>query len=187
MQSSLLSLATLASLASFALADSESFGLITIRSGSQFQYQSVSDSGKDFTIGGSGDSIGGVITDDGLFKLGDGSYVVVNEDGTLSKGSKGSSPFSISDGYLAYQGSSGFSVDPSSYTLYFGSKGTGIGLRATLSSGSEAADFTPSGSSNDSSSNDTTTSTTASISSYEASGNKIQAAAGLAAIAALLI
>ncbi|CDR41592.1 CYFA0S07e03884g1_1 [Cyberlindnera fabianii] len=173
------------SFAAIALADSETFGLVIIRSGSQYQYSSISVKDGKFAIG-TDNYVEGVITDSGLFKLSDGSYAVVKDDGIYT-GSEGSSPFSISGGYLAYDGSQAFTINNND--LVAGSGNTPVALRAALSSGSAAPDFSPKGgdspkkpSSN--SSNDTTT-TTHTITYQTANGANALTGAGMgAAIAA---
>lgn len=184
----------LTSLAQYVVADSESFGLLVIRSGSKYQYSSITNKDDKFTVGGDTTSyIEGVITDSGDFKLTDGKYAKVNSDGTISVADEGSSPFSIKNGYFAYEGSQAFSVDSSS-GLLAGSAGDSIALRATLKSGSVASDFTPSGSSDSSSSksNSSNTSTsTATVITQTANGAAGIASAGvgagLAAAAAMFL
>lgn len=183
----------LASLAQYVVADSESIGLLVIRSGSQYQYSSITNKDDKFTVGGDTTSyIEGVITDSGDFKLTDGKYAKVNSDGTISVADEGSSPFSIKNGYFAYQDSQAFSVGDSN-ALLAGSGGSQIALRATLKSGSAASDFTPSGSSSSSSSSNSSNTTTSSATVITQSENgaagfaSAGVGAGLAAAAAMFL
>jgi hypothetical protein len=184
-------------LASAVLADSESFGWLLIRSGSAYQYSTIANVNGQFKISSS-DYVEGVITNDGKFKLADGSYAVVKADGIYS-GSEGSSPFAITNGYLTYNGD-GFSLT-SDYTIYAGTAQVNpVGVRPTLNNGNVAPDFSPSVSSS-SASNTTILSVTATSSSSAASttsthsvanqsdngSGKFGVGAGVAAIAAALL
>ncbi|KAH3674318.1 hypothetical protein WICMUC_003390 [Wickerhamomyces mucosus] len=195
------------SFAALSLADSQEFGLLVIRSGSQYQYASIVDTDSTLQVGSS-NAVDGVITDDGLFKLSDGSYVVIGSDSITVGSSKASNKFSISSGYLTYDDSQAFSIDSTSgHLLYKSQTGTGIGLRATAKSGSAVPDFKPSHSSNSTTSassnsttsafsNSTTSSTlsthttssgnvtTPSVSTATGGANAYQAGAGIAAVGA---
>ncbi|CCF57972.1 hypothetical protein KAFR_0D03240 [Kazachstania africana CBS 2517] len=142
-------------LAKLIVADSETFGLITIRSGSALQYAGVTSVDGTLNLGGS-NGLSGTVTDAGKLKLSDDTYAVVQADGTIKEGSEsdGTTGFSVTGGRLAYNGSTGFYgvASGSSYILSTSdTSGLGIVLRAQTTSGL-AADFTPSGSSSDSSS-----------------------------------
>lgn len=166
----------LLALAKLIVADSEQFGLITIRSGSSLQYASVYLDDNKLYLGSGGDSLGGTVTDAGKLKLTDGKYAVVNSDGSIGEGSEdeGTGNFSIKDGYLAYDDKNGFNAisQDSKYLLSVSSAegSTGVALKAIGSGSQSVPDFTPSGSS------DTTTTTLSSSSASAASSTSIETA-----------
>lgn len=180
-------------LASLVAADSSTIGLLVVRSGSQYHLSSIAEKDGKFAAGSSGsDYVSGVITDEGLYKLDDGSYAKVNSDGTISSSSDGSKPFSIKNGYFSYKGSSSFSIDSSSSDLVAGGSGANpVAIRATLKNGQAADDFSPSGSSSNNSSETTTSESSAPtvVTQTENGAAALQAGlgAGLAAAAVLLI
>lgn len=139
-------------LAASVLADSESFGLLLIRSGSSYQYSSIGLVDNTFEIS-SDNYISATITDEGLLSIGDGKYAVVSDSG-ITAGTEGSASFSIVDGYLEYNGA-GFSLTED-YALLAGTSGPNpVAVRPTTTGGSVAADFTPSkGSSSEESSSE---------------------------------
>lgn len=151
----------LLSLAKLALADSETFGLLTIKSGSNLQYASVflQDGKLHF---GSETTLSGVITDDGKLKFADGTFAIINKDSTISVGdeSQGSAGFSIESGYLAHEGTNGFYAlqDGSSYlvTVESGNGATGVGISARSTNGDVVPDF-PTADDNTTTNNGTTT------------------------------
>lgn len=177
-------------LAIIALADSQSFGLVLIRSGSSYQYATIGVSNGQLEVVSS-DYITATITDDGKLSLGDGTFAVVKFDGIYS-GADGSAPFSISGGYLEYK-SAGFTLS-SDYALLAGADGPNpVAVRATLNSGTAAADFTPSSTSSNSSSTSSistssSTSTTPEVMTQSVNGgSKAGVCAGIAAVAAALL
>ena len=129
---------------------SESFGLVVIRSGSPLQYAGVySEDGKLY-FGSSGNGLSAVVTDAGKLKLSDDTYAVVSSDGSVVQGSESdaTSGFSVSNGYLAYNGVDGFNAISSGSTYIVstkssGSNDLGVAIRATSSSGSTIPDFSP--------------------------------------------
>ena len=147
--STTVSIALLA-LAKLIVADSESFGLVVIRSGSPLQYAGVySEDGKLY-FGSSGNGLSAVVTDAGKLKLSDDTYAVVSSDGSVVQGSESdaTSGFSVSNGYLAYNGVDGFNAISSGSTYIVstkssGSNDLGVAIRATSSSGSTIPDFSP--------------------------------------------
>jgi len=155
----------LSALASVVVADSESFGLLVIRSGSQYQYSGITEKDNTFQVGGTSNYVEGVITDDGEFKLSNGKYAQVKSDGSIVASDEGSKPFSIEDSYLAYKGSQSFGVDTSNYDLLYNTGSGGLALRATSKGGSPVQDFSPSGSSSGSSSSASSGSSSAAVSS----------------------
>jgi hypothetical protein len=176
----------LLSLASLVLADSETFSLLVIRSGSQFQNSGIKLTDNTFTASGAGTVfVSGVITDDGKFKLEDGSYAVIGTD-DITTGTEGSSPFSITDGYFSYDGSSGFAISDDGIV----SAGSGYALSARSSSGARAADFSPSDSSSSASNSTSSSSTAEFITQTDNGANALRGVgfgAAVAAGAALLI
>lgn len=150
--------AGLLSFAKLIAADSEEFYLLTIRSGSVLQYASVVN--EDGTLYfGSGTTLQGVITDAGLLKTVNDTFISVETDGSLSVGDESSatSGFSIVNGYLSYDGSDGFYGVPqgSEYLVSVVSSDSalGVGISARSSSGSVVPDFSGSSSSSSSGSN----------------------------------
>ena len=97
-------------LAKMVIADSEEFGLVSIRSGSDLQYLSVYSDNGTLKLGSGSGSFEATITDDGKLKFDDDKYAVVNEDGSFKEGSESDAAtgFSIKDGHLNYKSSSGF-------------------------------------------------------------------------------
>lgn len=148
----------LLSFAKLIVADSEQFGLVTIRSGSALQYAGVYS--KDGALYfGSGDSLSGVITDDGKLKFTDNTYAVVGDDGYLtasSDESTASTGFSIKSGYLAYADKNGFYgvLEDSSYKVATKSESSDslpVAISARGSDGQVVPDFSADGSSSSSS------------------------------------
>lgn len=172
-------------LAASVLADSESFGLLLIRSGSNYQYSSIANVDDKLEIGT--DGVTATITDDGKLKIGEGQYAVVGSDNAITVGSDGSASFSISGGYLEYN-AGGFSLN-SGYALIAGSSGVNpVAVRPTSKSGSAAPDFTPSGSSNSSSNDTTISSSSASVVTQTDNGAmQYGVGAGVGAIAAAFL
>ncbi|AJS49516.1 Cwp1p [Saccharomyces cerevisiae YJM1400] len=144
-------------LAKMVIADSEEFGLVSIRSGSDLQYLSVYSDNGTLKLGSGSGSFEATITDDGKLKFDDDKYAVVNEDGSFKEGSESDAAtgFSIKDGHLNYKSSSGFYAIKDGSSYIFSSKqsddATGVAIRPTIKSGSVAADFSPSDSSSSSS------------------------------------
>lgn len=144
-------------LAKMVIADSEEFGLVSVRSGSDLQYLSVYSDNGTLKLGSGSGSFEATITDDGKLKFDDDKYAVVNEDGSFKEGSESDAAtgFSIKDGHLNYKSSSGFYAIKDGSSYIFSSKqsddATGVAIRPTSKSGSVAADFSPSDSSSSSS------------------------------------
>lgn len=196
-------LVALTSLALFALADSVEFGLITIRSGSAYQYSSVFPKDGELYVGSSDVSYKYVVTDAGELKVvNDGSFATVTSNGHIEIGSDaGSTKFFVKDGYLQYDTTStGFSVEDSSRQLLVGSAGTGVILRTVTDGAATAPDFVPSDESSASvttfstvinkNSTNTNNSTTPPVSIEEGAANYLRVGGnvvGLAAMAALLL
>ncbi|EJS42970.1 cwp1p [Saccharomyces arboricola H-6] len=163
-------------LAKMVVADSEEFGLISIRSGSDLQYLSVySDSGA-LKLGSGSNSFAATVTDDGKLKFDDGTYAVVNDDGSFKEGSENDAAtgFSIKDGNLNYKSSSGFYAVKDDSSYIFSSKqsdnATGVAIRATSKTGSVVPDFSPDGvASSSSASSSSATKSTSSTESTKAS------------------
>lgn len=181
-------------LASLVVADSETIGLLTIRSGTQYHLSPIA--AKDGKLVAGTDGINyaeGAITDAGEFKFTDGTYAKVNSDGSISvSSSEGSKPFSIKSGYFAYKDSQAFNIDASNRDLIAGNGANPVALRATLKNGQEASDFTPSGSSSSGSSSSNSTSSSSAAPTFatqtENGAAALQAGlGGLAAAAAVLL
>lgn len=161
----------LLALSKLIVADSETFGLLTIRSGSDLQYASVYSNDGKLMLGSSSDSLSGTVTDAGKLKLSDDTYAVVDSDGSLIEGSESdaSSGFSIEDGYLAYNNVDGFQAIQNGSSYVFSTSSvdgsTGVAIKAVSSGGSSVPDFSPSSTSESSSSTSSTAETSASDSS----------------------
>ncbi|AJP39943.1 AHL_G0032680.mRNA.1.CDS.1 [Saccharomyces cerevisiae] len=153
-------------LAKMVIADSEEFGLVSIRSGSDLQYLGVYSDNGTLKLGSSSGSFEATITDDGKLKFNDDKYAVVNEDGSFKEGSESDAAtgFSIKDGHLNYKSSSGFYAIKDNSSYIFSSKqsddATGIAIRPTGKTGSVVADFSPSDSNSSSSSSASASSST---------------------------
>lgn len=101
------SLLTLVSIASAA----KSFGLLTIRSGSNLQYNSVVSSGNDFVASGASDGPTFILNDDGSLVDSDNKKYITISDKKFSTTDKADKQFSISENTnLAYKGSTSFAV-----------------------------------------------------------------------------
>ncbi|CCD26388.1 uncharacterized protein NDAI_0H02140 [Naumovozyma dairenensis CBS 421] len=159
---------SLLALAKFVIADSASFGMVVIRSGSSLQYASVYAKDGKLAIGQeSGNTFSGVVTDAGKLKLSDNKYAIEQTDGSFNEGSEeeGSTGFSVSSGYLSYKSSAFYAVGSGSdYTLSIkeASGSTPIALSARSADGSVVPDFEPSGSSSSEASKSTSAAASAS-------------------------
>lgn len=135
--SSTLSVSLLA-LAKMAIADSESFTLMsTTNVGSTGTLFLVDDdSGLVLTTGGSSPTETAVITDAGALEFSNGKYAVVDTDGSVSGGdsSAASTGFAIANGLLTYNGASDF---------YAVSAGGNYTLSAKDVDGSTSIKFSP--------------------------------------------
>ena len=108
------SILTLASIASAA----KSFSLVTIRSGSQLQYASVS-SKDDKILLGTGDHVTFVLNDDGsLTDEKTGKQISANDKKLIVEGSQKDTKFGISDENLTYDGKQDFVACPSDGNTY---------------------------------------------------------------------
>lgn len=153
------------------LADSESFGLISLRSASAVHLSSVGPSDGVVVVGYQGNSISAVVTDEGYLKFSDGSYIAVTSEGqytVTTDSSKATSGWSLNDGYLKINNAQSYVAVPVSgtYDLYnqgSASEDIGISIGAFTSGGSRAADFTPSGSNSDSNSDSNSNSTVTTV------------------------
>lgn len=170
MQFSKLFTIALLALAERVLADSETFGMVSIRSGSALQYASVFSQDGTLVLGSNQDNFTATVTDDGKLRFGDDTYAVVQTDGTIIEGASadGTTGFGIASGHLTFQGIDGFYGIPATgyYTLSVKSTdtATGIALRAfstTSSTGAVVPDFTATGNSTSTPGNATTTVTQA--------------------------
>ena len=108
------SILTLASIASAA----KSFSLVTIHSGSQLQYASVS-SKDDKILLGTGDHVTFVLNDDGsLTDEKTGKQISANDKKLIVEGSQKDTKFGISDENLTYDGKQDFVACPSDGNTY---------------------------------------------------------------------
>ncbi|SCU92265.1 LAFA_0F09164g1_1 [Lachancea sp. 'fantastica'] len=181
--------------AKMAFADSEKFGFLVIRSGSALQYASVYAQDSKLYFGSTSTSLSAVVTDDGKLQLSDNKYAVVSSDGSLVEGSESdaSTGFSISNGYLAHNGTEGFTAISSGSTYVVSTKDSNgsndlpVAVRAASpSNGSPVADFSPKGSSSSSSSPSSAASAEASTTAAAISqigDGQIQASTGSATVA----
>ncbi|KAL6947173.1 hypothetical protein ACO0QE_002046 [Hanseniaspora vineae] len=149
-------LTSLIALTKFALADSQSFGLVSIRSGSSLQYSSVFPSDGVLVVGSnSGSSTSAVVTDEGYLQYDDGSYVGLSSEGqytSTTDKSQAVTGWSIEDGELKFDGEQSFTAVSTSgtYELYnhsTSSEALGIAIVPFTKTGGRASDFAPSDSS----------------------------------------
>ena len=110
MQFSKLTSIALLALIQKVLADSQTFGIISIHSGSALQYASLYAKDGTLVLGSNQNQFTMVVTDDSKLKFGDNQYAVVQTDGTIKEGSEAdaSTGFAIAKGRLTYGGSDGF-------------------------------------------------------------------------------
>lgn len=185
--STALSVALLA-LAKMVVADSEEFGLLSIRSGSDLQYLSVYSDNGTLKLGSGSNFISATVTDDGKLKFDDGKYAVVNDDGSFKEGSESDAAtgFSVKDTNLSYKASFGFYAIKEDSSYIFSSKqsgdATGIVIRATGKTGSAIPDFPPSNSTSSTSASTSattyiSTSTSASASASVSESSKVSTTA----------
>ncbi|ODQ77793.1 hypothetical protein BABINDRAFT_163183 [Babjeviella inositovora NRRL Y-12698] len=137
-------------LASISTAASAPFGLQIRRSGSAYQFSSVAIVDGLVAVAPSVEqqtSIQGTIEDDGTFKLSDGSFLIIKDDGTLTTGTTGTKGFAISGGYLGISGSSGINVCPNTTNKDLSIKtcdaASPVSLVPLDTAGQVVADFSP--------------------------------------------
>ncbi|KAL3234854.1 hypothetical protein RNJ44_02642 [Nakaseomyces bracarensis] len=164
----------LIALAKVVVADSQTFGLLSIHSGSSVHLLGAfADNGAIVFKSGS-NSLSGTVTDAGKLKFSDNTYAVVGSDGSVKEGSEADATtgFSLTGGRLAYKDSTGFYAVPSGteYKLSTedASGSTGIVVSARSATGSTVPDFTPSGSSSGSSAGSSASAATSAAASHTA-------------------
>ncbi|CAN3365963.1 hypothetical protein DICA2_E30922 [Diutina catenulata] len=122
---------TLATLLSIAAA-AKTFGVVSIRSGSQFQYAELTQKSDSVFVGKTGDAIKFVLNDDGsLVDSSTNKYVVVGDDKKVSESDKADgSKWSVDDNRLKLNDKEYWYAceDGSNYKLSTGDCGTGIAL-----------------------------------------------------------
>lgn len=103
----------LSTLPALALAE-KTFGALTVRSGSQFQYGALSVKDGLVHINDGQSNIEWVLKDDGsLWDANSKKYLVVNEKGELSTSDEPEKMFAVSENHLWYDAESGFYACPS--------------------------------------------------------------------------
>lgn len=121
----------------------QGFNVVTIRSGSQYQYQSLSTQDSKVIIG-SDQGINFVLNDDG--SLGDtttNKYLNI-KDGQFVVGDSAQTGFSILDGHLVYNNEDNFLVCPSDNTVVFNAGCDGsLGIALRVINQSEVDEFKP--------------------------------------------
>lgn len=150
MQFSTLFLAFLAS-AQGVLCDSQEFGLLTIKSGSNLQYASVYASHDTLYFGSSKSrTLDGWVTDCGLLKLSNNEYVWIDRDGTWKRGDhRHATPgFYVKNGYLWYKNSEAVYAVPTDHTYKVSGKSghhsQQVAIRAqSLKNKNPIPDYTP--------------------------------------------
>ncbi|QLG72638.1 hypothetical protein HG535_0D03460 [Zygotorulaspora mrakii] len=146
--------ASILSIVALVEADSDPFGMIAIRSGSDLQYASVFAQNSTLYFGHvANSSFSGIVTDCGQLKLSDDSYVSIANSGELQevKGSASATDgFAIQDGHLTFKsGQEIFYAIPQSPSAYLvsaqnhGNESLGVIIRAQGFSGSVVSDFYP--------------------------------------------
>ncbi|SGZ50157.1 CIC11C00000003305 [Sungouiella intermedia] len=107
----------------------QGFNIITIRSGSQYQYQGLILNNDNVVVGSKGDTVDFVLNDDGT--LGDTAskkWLTV-KDSNFVLSDKSQDGFAINNGQLVYQSKANFGVCPSdNHIEYGGSCEGGLGL-----------------------------------------------------------
>ncbi|SMN18873.1 similar to Saccharomyces cerevisiae YKL096W CWP1 Cell wall mannoprotein that localizes specifically to birth scars of daughter cells [Maudiozyma saulgeensis] len=150
MQFSKLSTIALLALVQKVIADSQTFGIISIHSGSALQYASLYAKDGTLVLGSYKDPFTMVVTDDSKLKLSDNTFAVVQSDGTIKEGSESDATkgFAITQGRLTLDGSSGFYgiEGQGAYTLSTKTSdgATGVALRTvdtTSPTGAVVPDF----------------------------------------------
>lgn len=139
----------------------KSFSVVTIRSGSQYQYLGLTLSGDKVIVGSSGKEIGFVLNDDTTLADSKANKYLNVVDGNFVLSSTAQKGFSIDDEHLVYNSGDSFSVCPSDNTVEFSGScdgGLGVALRVMLET--DVADFKPSGSSSKATSTTSTKPTT---------------------------
>lgn len=132
------SLFTLLSIAAAAT----SFGAVTIRSGSQYQYATIV-SGDSVTVG-SGDSVEFVLNNDGsLVDAKTNKYLNVDDNKNIVELDKPLKKFSIEGTNLYYDGKQVFSVNPDGQKLTVGSGDNTVGVNIYITGKKEVDDITP--------------------------------------------
>lgn len=125
----------------------QGFGVVTIRSGSEYQYQGLTVSDSKVVVGNSGKQIAFVLNDDG--SLGDSNsnkYLNIN-DGNFVLSSSPQKGFAIKDSHLVYNSGDSFIVCPSDKTVEFNGKcNGGLGVALRVVSQTTVNTFNPSGS-----------------------------------------
>lgn len=146
--------ASILAFSSLVNADSEDFGLIAIRSGSDLQYAGIFSQNGTLYFGHVGNSsLSGRINDCGQLVLADNSSVVINNDGSLEESDdlkKATDGFAIQDGHLLYkQDNDEFFAVPQAHdsSIYLvstkrnGNESLSVVIRAQGYSGDVAHDF----------------------------------------------
>lgn len=141
--------AALFSFSQLVLADSEEFGIMSLRSTSAAHLLFLKENGDKLEFG-SGDSLTATITDEGKLKFTDGKYAVAQDDGTFKTGSEseGSTGFAISKSYFTFKGSEAFYAIPDGSSFAMSSKSAdnaiSIAVSARSKNGQAIAEYTPS-------------------------------------------
>lgn len=100
----------------------QSFGVVIIRSGSQYQYAELTSKNNDVFAGNVGQEIDYVLNGDGsLVDTKSKKYLNVADNGYFVLSDKSQTGYSIVDDYLAYKGKSAFGVCGSAKVAYDGS------------------------------------------------------------------
>lgn len=137
---------SLLSLLSIAIAGT-SFGAVTIRSGSQYQYATIV-SGDVVTVG-SGDSVEFVLNSDGsLVDAKTNKYWNVDDEKNIIELTEPLKEFSIKDTNLYYQGKQVFTVNQDGQKLNVGSVSDSVGVAIYVTGQKDVADITPAGGDN---------------------------------------
>lgn len=120
--------------ASSSTVDGDAISVTIIRSGSKFQYSSLSDNDNN-VFAGEGDALDLVLKKDGsLFDQASGKYVTVSSSGNVTLGDTSFKGFTIEDGQLEYSNKKAFGVSSDGQLVFGSDDGEGVVLRASQTS-----------------------------------------------------
>lgn len=115
-----------------AAADGQAISVMLIRSGSQWQYATLSDQGGKVYAAGNGNKLDLILKNDGsLYDETSGLYVTVASSGNVTLGATAFKGFSILNGRLEYSNKESFGVQPDGQLVFGNNLGVGVALRVS--------------------------------------------------------